>query len=174
MRRQYAPRIDKACKASDNLSVPDAHCPISIILSCFGASRWFPHLRSHILSLLFPALLFLTVLIILTPFRQKTFPAFRRRCLANGPPQGDDLNIVQNPMILRQYLHQLIFHFFRVILFCQPQLFGNPLYMGIHTTLGSWKILPRITFAVLRPTPAAPSAPPARRGPRRHASAISL
>ena len=27
MRRQYAPRIDKGCKAFDNLSVPDAHCP---------------------------------------------------------------------------------------------------------------------------------------------------
>ena len=25
-----------------------------------------------------------------------------------------------------------MFHFFRVVLFCQPQLFGNPLHMGIH------------------------------------------
>ena len=85
---------------------------------------------------------------------QKAFTAFRAPRNANGTPQGDDMYVPQNPVVLWQHLHQSILYLLGILLFCKAQLPGNALYMSIHHNTGSLYMFPRMTLAVLRPTPA--------------------
>lgn len=66
----------------------------------------------------------------------KTAVALGRGGLADIPPKGDNLDIIKDPVILWQHLHQFQFHLFGILLGRQAQLAGNTLYMGIHHDTG--------------------------------------
>ena len=44
-------------------------------------------------------------------------------------------------MFLWQNLHKIHLNLFRVLLFCESQAFGDPLYMGIHHNTGLMKYI---------------------------------
>ena len=46
------------------------------------------------------------------------------------------MNVAENPVILRQLLHQIKFHLLRFRFFCNAKLLYNPLHMGIHNDTG--------------------------------------
>ena len=51
--------------------------------------------------------------------------------MADLSAESNDLHVVQDPVILRKFFHQIVFHFFRIAFFRKPQPSGDPLYMGV-------------------------------------------
>ena len=63
--------------------------------------------------------------------RQKAFRTPWIPCRADAPAKCDDLDIVQDPVVLRQLLHQILLDLFRFGIFRQSEPVGDPLHMGI-------------------------------------------
>ena len=51
----------------------------------------------------------------------------------------DNLNVIENPLLLGQNVHQFFLDYYGVIAVSQSQLVGDSLYMGIYDNAGLMK-----------------------------------
>ena len=63
---------------------------------------------------------------------QETFPALWRSCRTDRSPKLDDLDVIKNPVILRKLFHQILLHFFWILVASQSKPFRDPFHMRVH------------------------------------------
>ncbi len=70
--------------------------------------------------------------ILFTIFLQETILTFRTSCTADCSSKCNDMNIPENPVILRKFLHQILFDLVRILILRKSEPIGYALYMCIH------------------------------------------